>query len=339
MTVGIGGDASACDASADSATSDRSRDETPFPIPLSCVDVLGRSVIERMVERFAGADVEAVSVLVHASISHLVPAFRRSFEKLEVQVVEDMQFAIGQTLKHYAESGVDFAFVTDANTYAECDLIDLLWFHRGSRQVITRTFDREGALNFWVATCAKAHESDLAILFSKTEETGSASYFISDYLTRLAHPRDVRRLVECVLRGRCEMRPLGQEVRPGVWVDDGAQIHKRARIVAPAYIGRESVVREDSVITRFSNIEKQSYIDYGTVIEDSSILTNSYVGIWLDVAHAVVRGNRLWNLTRNVMLKISDPSVIRRNVPPQNKIRGGLNVPPPLGLLAFAPLG
>jgi len=55
------------------------------------------------------------------------------------------------------------------------------------------------------------------------------------------------------------------------------------------------------------------YIDYGTVIEDSSVLKNSYVGIWLDVSHAVVGGNKLMNLERNVLLEISDPSLIREH--------------------------
>jgi NDP-sugar pyrophosphorylase family protein len=110
------------------------------------------------------------------------------------------------------------------------------------------------------------------------------------------------------------MRPPGKEIRPGVWVEPGAQIHRRARIIAPAYIGRGAEVREDTLITRSSNLESSCYIDYGTVIEDSSILTNSYIGIWLDVSRAVVKGNKLANVGRNVVLNISDPNVIRENM-------------------------
>jgi len=68
------------------------------------------------------------------------------------------------------------------------------------------------------------------------------------------------------------------------------------------------------LITRCSNLESLCYIDYGTVIEDSSILTNSYVGIWLDVTHAVVSGNKLANVGRNVVLNISDSRLIRENM-------------------------
>lgn len=73
-------------------------------------------------------------------------------------------------------------------------------------------------------------------------------------------------------------------------------------------------MREDTLITRCSNLESSCYIDCGTVIEDSSILTNSYIGIWLDVSHAVVKGNKLANVGRNVVLNISDPNVIRENM-------------------------
>jgi NDP-sugar pyrophosphorylase family protein len=96
-------------------------------------------------------------------------------------------------------------------------------------------------------------------------------------------------------------------------MDDGAEVHRRARIVAPAYVGRASKVMEDTLITRFSSIEKGCCIDYGTVIENSSILENTQVGICLDVCHAVANGNKLLSLGHDVVVEISDPSVLRFN--------------------------
>jgi hypothetical protein len=68
---------------------------------------------------------------------------------------------------------------------------------------------------------------------------------------------------------------------------------------------------EDTLITRFSSVEKGCYVDYGTVIEDSSILENTHVGIWLDVCNSLAKGSKLFNLERNVILEISDPSILR----------------------------
>jgi len=297
-----------------SARADWTRDAGLFSDPLTCAEVLGRTVVEHIVERFVSATVEVVTVLVHSAVCELLSPFRRSFDRVTVQAADDLEAALAATLNRYAADGVDYAFVIDGNSYTECDFIDLLWFHRGSHRAITRTFDCGGPLNLTVTTCAKAQASDARKFLAPEVETGSDCYFISDGVHRLLHPQDVRSLVQDALHGRCEIRPWGKEIRPGVWVDDGAQLHKRARIVAPAYIGRGSIVREDTVITRCSNIENLCYIDYGTVIEDSSVLTNSYVGIWLDVTHAMVQGNHLWNLPRNVGVEIADPSVVRQNV-------------------------
>jgi hypothetical protein len=52
-------------------------------------------------------------------------------------------------------------------------------------------------------------------------------------------------------------------------------------------------------------------VDYGTVVEDSSVLSNTYVGIGLDLSHSMVEGNNLLNLQHEVVLKISDPVVLR----------------------------
>jgi carbonic anhydrase/acetyltransferase-like protein (isoleucine patch superfamily) len=94
-------------------------------------------------------------------------------------------------------------------------------------------------------------------------------------------------------------------------MDEGAEVHRRARIVAPAFIGCASKVKADALITRLSNIERDCCVDSGTVVEDSSILANTTVGICLDLCHAVTSGNKLWNLEREVTVQIVDPSVMR----------------------------
>src|SRR6202051_269054 len=193
-----------------------------------------------------------------------------------------------------------------ASLYTETDLLDLFCFHREERQADTRALDSESPLSLWVVETDKAN-AQLGDLLAP----GTASYFIRDYVIHLKEARDLRRLVGDSLRGRCAMRPSGAELKPGIWVDEGAEIHRRARVVAPAYVGREAKVMEDTLITRFSNIERGCYIDYGTVIEDSSILANTHIGIWLDVCHGVANGNKLLSLGRNVILETSDPSIMR----------------------------
>jgi len=298
--------------------------------PPACLEILGRTTVERMLERFLREDLAVVSVLVDASISHLVSTAGKpdwNSDRLNCRVVDDVWAAVFRTLKDYSEGGIDHTVIATAGTYVECDLPDMLQFHRERRHAVTRGFDSLGALDFWVVDSAGAAELELASLSPKPEASGASLYFVKPYVNRLATPRHLRQFITDALRGRCEARPSGHETRPGVWIDEGAQIHKRARIVAPAYIGRGSRVREDTLITRCSNIEKFSCVDYGTVIEDSSVLANSYVGIWLDVAHAMVRGNRLLNLERNVLLEFSDTSLIRENTAGCKTVRREFSLP------------
>lgn len=279
--------------------------------PLSCCEVLGRSPLERTIERMRESGIERISLLAESGAAQFLPSFRTQ-SQIDVQSVGDCLFGVTQKLEQFCSEGVNQVFIAAANVYAECDYHDFLHFHRERRQPITRARDLEGDLDLWLVDCSKARHIGISDLLSR-DATGDYSYSVRDYVNRLAHPADVRRLVVDAFHRRCEIRPDGSEIRPGVWIDSSAEVHRRTRIVAPAFIGAGCKISEDTLITRYSNVESWSHIDYGTVLENSSVLSNSYVGIWLDVSHAVVSGSRLMNLTRNVVLELSDPSIIRKN--------------------------
>jgi NDP-sugar pyrophosphorylase family protein len=287
--------------------------------PVACTDILGRSMVERAIERFARADVEAVTVLVAAENRMFGIPVAPGLDHVDVTVrrVPDIVSAITQTLNEYSDRGIAHSFVASANLYAETDLLDLFYFHREARQAATRCLKGESPLDLWVVHCEKALQTDVERLLTGPERSG-ASYMTRDYVISLNHPADLRRLVSDALSGRCGLRPSGREIKPGVWVDEKADIHRTARIVAPAYIGRGSKVQQDTLITRCSNIERDCCIDCGTVIEDSSILPNTTVGIWLDVCHAVASGNKLLSLGHEVVVEISDPSVLRSTAEMKN---------------------
>ena len=89
-------------------------------------------------------------------------------------------------------------------------------------------------------------------------------------------------------------------------------------MVAPAFIGRNVHISAECLITRGSNVESNSRVEFGTAVEDSSILSDSYVGIGLELSHSIVDGHNLLNLRHNVSLEITDPVVMRKNT-----VRGG----------------
>jgi hypothetical protein len=278
--------------------------------PLGCIDVIGCSAAERMIERFLNAEVEIVSVLMDARKSCPIPRFRSSSRKVTVQVVTDVASSLTEKLRDYSQSGIEHSFVASADLYAETDLLDLFYFHRESRQALTRAFDQDGLLALSVMDCTKAPQYPHDHWLEESSRD-KALYFVRGYVNRLIHPRDLRRLASDILCGSCDKRPSGREISPRVWVEESADVHRNARIVGPAYVGGGSKVSDNVLITRLSSVERDCYIDCGTVIEGSSILSNTHIGIWLDVCHAVVRGNKLWSLNRDVMVEISDPRIMR----------------------------
>jgi NDP-sugar pyrophosphorylase family protein len=188
----------------------------------------------------------------------------------------------------------------------------VLHFHRVQGQAVTRVFDEEeDPLDVWVVDPSEIQEG--TDILTVLNAVSPARYVVRGYVNRLTGPADLRRLVVDGLTSHCRLRPQGTESRPGVWMDESAQVHRDARVVAPAFIGRGARVSEQCLITRCSSIESNCHIDYGTVVEDSSILPNSYVGIGLDLSHSIVDGNNLLNLERGVTLEIADPCVIRQN--------------------------
>jgi NDP-sugar pyrophosphorylase family protein len=281
---------------------------------LACVEILGRSVLERTVERLCRMGVQIISVVMDEASSNLNSAFRRSLNHVALHIADEPWAAAAQMLSEYGERGIETAFVAGLGGYVEFDAGEMLQFHRQQRQASTRAFDGQGALEFWLMDCNRSDRTAGDFDCRAVPATRSAAYPLCGYVNPLAHARDLRRLVVDALQGRCQLSPVGREIKPRVWVDDGAHLHRRARVVAPAYIGRASSVREDTLITRFSNVESFCDVDYGTVIEDTSVLSNSYVGIWLDVSHAVVCGSKLLNLSRNATLNVADASMLRRNI-------------------------
>lgn len=288
----------------------RSAVETPAQ-PLVCVDVLGRSVLYRLIDDLHRSGIETISVLADTQTA---PAFAglTSHGNAVLRSVEDpWQAAQHLAAESFAPSAAGRAvLLIQANAYVECDLADMLQFHREQENTITRSYDREGPLDIWVVDgeYIKATNS-----LSGLQTADAARYEVGGYVKRLDDARDLRRLAVDGLTFRCHLRPRGAETRPGVWIDESAQVNKDARVVAPAYIGRGSRIEAQCLITRCSAVESNCQVDYGTVVEDSSILTNTYVGIGLDLSHSIVDGNNLLNLERGVTLEIADPCVIRQN--------------------------
>jgi hypothetical protein len=295
------------------------------------VDLLGRSLLEHILERLLRAHVKLTSLIVHPELASAIPVLRGALGNLTVRLADDPWPAVAEILENYWKSGCDCALVAKPTAYIEADIPDLLDFHRQAERAVTRASNREGPLDLWVMNCDPSQEIAGGALTAALLQPDffPASYFLKEYVRRISHPRDVRQLVTDAFLARCHLYPLGEQRRPGIWVGRGVEVRRGARIVGPAYLGAGCTIGERVVITRFSNIERDSYIDYGTVIENSSVLPNTYVGIWLDVRRSIVHGNYLLNLERGLLVEVCDPHLLHSQLPAWRLKRTPAPVPKP----------
>jgi NDP-sugar pyrophosphorylase family protein len=245
------------------------------------------------------------------------PAHGESQDEALFKPEGNVWHSASQQLSRFEETGLDAVLIARIGPYVECDLAVLLGWHRAHGEAITRAFDKEGPLDLWMVDPSRFCERDE--MLGALRNRSSVAFEVQGYVNRLQGPKDYRQLVADILSLRCQARPLGVETRTGVWMADGAQVARTARIVAPAYIGHGVRIAEECLVTRCSNVERNSQIDFGTAVEDSSILPNTYIGIGLDLAHSVVDGGEVVNLRHDVKLQITDPVVMRRNTRGQSR--------------------
>lgn len=274
---------------------------------IASIPVLGYSTITRTVESIRRAGVDEVSVL-----GQTAPAGDYSGEVTEpCQSEEDAWHSAARLIRIYRQRAFHAVLILRMGSYIECEFSTLFEQHRQDGESITRVFDQAGPLDLWIVDPRRFDEGSDLLDGLRTAE--AADRAVGGYVNRLHSAHDLRQLASDILSLRCRVRPHGVEVRPGLWVAEGAQIARSARLVAPAYIGKGVKVTDDCLITRCSSVEANSYVDFGTAVEDSSILPETYVGIGLDLSHSVVDGSEILNLQHNVRLRISDPVVLRRN--------------------------
>ena len=276
--------------------------------PLALHDVLGKPVVARVIERLKAQSVHAISVI---SESPLAGSGKLPVAWTDTSAAAFWRVAEG-VFAEVAQAGAEAVLVIRMGGYAEFEVDDFLQRHLDGRAHVTRAVDANGSPLDMFVICA-SRRNDAAYLFRhRLQQTRSVCghWVFRGYYNPLARSRDLRTLAVEGLLGRNRLKPSGVERRPGVWVAPGATIDRRARVLAPAFIGEHAKVCATAVVTRCGVVERHAQVDSGTVIEDATVLPYTYIGSGLDVAHAVAGGHRLLHLPRNVEIEIADPKLM-----------------------------
>lgn len=276
--------------------------------PLACAEIFGESVLERTVAHLRKAGVRTIAVI--AGPGHLGAWDPRDVKVTIANTLAERRAAAASTFRKHLQHKISSVLVAELGAYVEWDVVDALRLHAARRQPATPLHDGRGPLRYWILDTALMAASGLHLPWQNGNVAASVPYFVPGYVNRIADAHDFRQLVVDAFMGRCTIGPRGREVKPGVWLDDGVQVHKAVRLVAPAYLGRETRVRTGAVITRFSNLERHSTVGEGSLVDRASVLPNTLIGSGLDVSGALVDGGELVDLRRDVTLNIQDRNLI-----------------------------
>jgi NDP-sugar pyrophosphorylase family protein len=286
-----------------------------LPASFACVELFGQSILERTVAHFKKAGLRNISVI---AASDCISFHDTKEVRIAIpQLAEERWSVVQRALLKDVQRGIETVLIAELGAYVEFDLPAALQFHRAKAQPVTPFYDAQGSLSYWIVDAARVLSNPDFSLPPDADRIINAPvpYKVEGYVNRLANPRDFRRLVVDAFMGRCSIAPAGREVKPGVWIDEGARLHKTARLVAPSYIGCNTRVQPGAVITRCSNLERNCNVGEGSLVSDATLLPHTMIGRGLDVSTALVEGNDFVDLSRNVSLRFEDPNLIS-NVPP-----------------------
>jgi hypothetical protein len=277
-------------------------------VPLASLDVLGRSVLLRIVDRLARFGISSTTIICDRALQ--LPSMPQNARVLTCG--KDIWQMAAHVYSEAVSGGADLILTLRLGPYSEIDYDDLIQFHLEQSRAVTAVLDSDGeASSAFVFSASPCNEA--LYLFRhqlKTSRQPYSVYAFSGYSNQLRGAADLRRLAIDSFCRNADLTPQGVEVKPGVWVASNAAIHNSARIVAPAYIGAHAKVRAAAVVTRCSVLEHHAHVGAGAVVDNATLLPNTRIGPALDVAHAVVGFNRLAHLGRNVEVEISDHRLV-----------------------------
>jgi NDP-sugar pyrophosphorylase family protein len=277
-------------------------------VPLALLDVLGRSVLMRTLDRLRAANVGEIAVVTDTAL----PPGRALLDSCKFSVAPERFWEESLQQFRRLSRHSECVLVLRLGAWAELNFAAFVNQHRQSGSATVRAHAPAGqALDFFVIS--SANQAEAAALLRgelRDERIDAAAHCVDGYVNLLATPRDLRTLTLDAFAGECEIQPCGRELRPGVWVGRGARIHRHARIVAPAFIGQCCNVRRAAVVTRGSSLERHSEIDCATVIENSNVMPYTRIGAGLDVEYSVVGFHRVYSLSRSATVEIEDPYLL-----------------------------
>ncbi len=101
-----------------------------------------------------------------------------------------------------------------------------------------------------------------------------------------------------------------RKVDQDVWISHAVTIHPTVKITPPIFIGENCQINSGVSLGPYTVIEKNCIIDKNSIVKDSLICQNSYVGETLDVNSCIVDRNMLINLEHGTQCEVREDFIL-----------------------------
>jgi hypothetical protein len=280
------------------------------------LDLLGASLLDRTLSKLQAIGALPPTALPDHNGSDPVLPSRSARSSVLLDAWE-------KAVSGYISGGAEVLVLARIGVCSDVDYTELLGFHASTRSPLTQVYGADGSLDIAVVDATLLRNTDDLMRRALSHLIPRQKRFpYSGYVNRLRGPQDLHRLMQDALHGRCGLRPVGAEIRPGVWVGEGVNLDVAVKIQAPVFIGRRTRVAQGCTISGPSSIEADCHIDCATLIQESLVLQGTYVGVALDVRHGIALNNKIFNLDRNVEVSVSDARLLGRSAKPTGLFSG-----------------
>jgi hypothetical protein len=271
-------------------------------------DVLGESVLQRFLR-----DLEAIAPREVVFLSDTSSTSREnSFSLSGSPLAQCAPFSSWEeAAQAYVSEGIQTLLLVKLNQYLEVDLTDFLRFHEATASKLTQVFLGNQPVSLVLVQASELRAKGTSLRRQLAETIPQRRrYQFSGYLNPLRGLDDFRQLCSDAFAGHCHLRPVGEEIAPGLYAAEDTFIHSTVAVTGPAYIGRRTTVGAGSAIAGPVALEHGCQIDCGTSLENCFVTHNTYVGPGLNLKNALAGPGWLYNLEHKTVLTIHDPRLL-----------------------------
>ena len=123
---------------------------------------------------------------------------------------------------------------------------------------------------------------------------------------------------QAVTPGRVGVR----EIRPGIWVGLGAEIHPRSTLTAPCWIGDHVRVGAGATLGPGAILDERCVVEPGARVIESVVGPDTYVGKYVSVENSLARGALLVNWSTKSSVQVPDPFLLADLAARRRRSRG-----------------